>query len=79
MIQICARPVIGSNIINKERLYSIELKVGEMKYKPLLLVRASTGAEAERKLAFCFEHELKGKTLSFNINDIKRKEQQNEA
>lgn len=73
MLQLCARPVKGSNTINKERLYSIELKVGEMKYKPLLLVRASTGAEAERKLAFCFEHELKGKTLSFDINTIKER------
>jgi hypothetical protein len=75
MLQLCARPVKDSNTVNKERLYSIELKVGEMKYKPLLLVRASTGAEAERKLAFCFEHELKGKTLSFDIETIKRKEQ----
>lgn len=75
MLQLCARPVKDSDTVNKERLYSIELKVGEMKYKPLLLVRASTGVEAERKLAFCFEHELKGKTLSFDIETIKRKEQ----
>lgn len=71
MIQLCARPVKDSNTVNKERLYSIEIKIGEMKYKPLLYVRAATGADAERKLAYCFEHELYGKTLDFDINQIK--------
>ena len=73
MIQLCARPVKGSNTINKERLYSIEIKIGEMKYKPLLYARASTGVEAERKLAYCFEHELYGKTLDFDIESIRKR------
>lgn len=74
MIQLLAKPLQAPRV-NGEGLYSILLKVGKDDYRSLLNVRAKTGAQAEEKLAFCFDHELQGKTLSFDIETIKRKEQ----
>jgi hypothetical protein len=74
MIQLLAKPLQAPRV-NGEGLYSILIKVGKDDYRSLLNVRAKTGAQAEEKLAFCFDHELQGKTLSFDIETIKRKEQ----
>lgn len=74
MIQLLAKPMQAPRV-NGEGLYSILMKVGKEEYKSLLDIRAKTGAQAEEKLAFCFNHELQGKTLNFDIENIKRKEQ----
>jgi FKBP-type peptidyl-prolyl cis-trans isomerase 2 len=74
MIQLLAKPIQAPRV-NGEGLYSVLMKVGKEEYKSLLNVRAKTGAQAEEKLAFCFNHELQGKTLSFDIETVKRKEQ----
>lgn len=74
MIQLLAKPIQAPRL-HGEGLYSVLMKVGKEEYKSLLNVRAKTGAQAEEKLAFCFNHELQGKTLSFDIETIKRKEQ----
>lgn len=76
MIQLLAKPVQAPRV-NGEGLYSVLIKVGKEEYKKLLDVRAKTGAQAEEKLAFCFNHELQGKTLDFDVKTItiKRKEQ----
>jgi hypothetical protein len=74
MIQLLAKPLQAPRV-NGEGLYSLLIKVGKDDYRSLLNVRAKTGAQAEEKLAFCFDHELQGKTLSFDIETIKRKEQ----
>lgn len=70
MIQILAKP-LKAPVVNHEGLYTVLMKTGNGEYKELLSVRARTGAHAEEKLAFCFRHELTGKTLDFNMEDIK--------
>lgn len=74
MIQLLAKPM-KAPIINREGLYTILMKVGNGEYKELLSVRARTGAHAEEKLAFCFRHELTGKIINFNMEDINEKVQ----
>lgn len=65
MIILLARPE-KAPVVNGEKLYSIEMRVGTRVTKDLLRVRAENGAAAEEKIAFCFNHELKGKTLDFD-------------
>jgi hypothetical protein len=69
MINLLAKPT-KAPVVNHEGLYSILVKLGNGEYKELLKVRARTGAQAEEKLVFCFEHELKDKTLDFSIENF---------
>lgn len=73
MIQIIAKPV-KAPVVNKEGLYSMLIKLGTGGYRKLLDVRARNGTHAEEKLAFCFLHELKDKTLDFDLEKFAGKE-----
>lgn len=77
MIHLLAKPV-KAPVVNREGLYTVLMKVGNGDYKELLSVRARTGAHAEEKLAFCFEHELTGKTIDFNMENINEKIRHND-
>lgn len=70
MIRICARPT-GEPVVKGEGVYVCEFKVADGDYRPVMKVRAKTGAQAEEKLMFVFEHELDGKVLDFRIEDFK--------
>lgn len=72
MIQICARPT-DEPVLNGEGVYSLEFKLGTDPYRPVMKVRARTGALAEEKLMICFLHELTGKTLSFDASAFRDK------
>lgn len=65
MIQLVMKPE-RAPIVKREGLYSVKMN-GEH----LFHVRARNAPHAERKLAYCFKRELSGKTLDFNLEELK--------
>ena len=69
MITLKFVPAQGAPVENSERLYDVLWSQDRANYTDLgLKVRARTGLIAERKLLYCFRRELKGKTLSFDLD-----------
>jgi hypothetical protein len=73
MITLKFVPTPNAPVVNSERLYNVQWSQDRANYSDLgLKVRAKTGLLAERKLLFCFQRELAGKTLSFDPDKFKK-------
>jgi len=71
MITLKFVPVQSAPVVNSERLYDVMWSQDRANYSNLgLKVRAKTALIAERKLLYCFRRELKGKTLSFDLDKV---------
>lgn len=80
MITLKFVPTPGAPVVNSERLYDVQWSQDRANYSNLgLKVRAKTGLMAERKLLFCFQRELEGKTLSFDLEKVQKPDDKNTA
>lgn len=80
MLVIKMTPVPRAPVVSGEGLYAAVLSTDRSHYEDLgLKVRAKTALDAEKKLLFCFRHELKGKTLDFDPAKFTERKTTNEA
>jgi len=67
MIQIVMKPTPGSGIVNKETLYTCLFNGEDVG----LRVRGLKAAHAEEKMMIIFREQLKGKTVSYDLEAYK--------
>ena len=80
MITLKFVPVQSAPVVNSERLYDVMWSQDRANYSNLeLKVRAKTALIAERKLLYCFRRELKGKTLSFDLDKVPKLDDNGDA
>lgn len=69
----------STKVVDGQKSYAVQWSQDHKVWRPLdFRVRAKNAATAELMVLFCFTRELKGKTLDFDIENIKSNEEKKE-
>lgn len=68
MIQIVMKPVPGAGMVDRENLYAVLFNGEDVGLK----VRGRKAAHAEEKMMVIFREQLKGKTVSYDLEAYKK-------
>ena len=69
MIQIVMKPVPGAGMVDRENLYAVLFNGEDVGLK----VRGRKAAHAEEKMMVIFREQLKGKTVSYDLEAYERR------